>query len=236
MRTVLYWAISVTYRILGDTRCTDVSKTDASHRSSPIAIGPAVGSTTHIETIDLALTRSCALLDRLRCRLEHHCPQLWMLHDALFVILVKYQGLQFRSAGQSVSIRQVTTTRTARYRLVPPKSTVGGRFRPSMVDCAPTGKRSHKERLSTVEARLDVLETSLEELYQGQGRLLGVESSQEEAESRIDRVESLVDRLTEDTKDFVRHLHEVVAELTAKVTVLTRTLNAGGNNAGAAPP
>ncbi|RWW01070.1 hypothetical protein GW17_00035912 [Ensete ventricosum] len=66
MRTVLYWAISVTYRILGDTRCTDVSKTDASHRSSPIAIGPAVGSTTHIETIDLALTRSCALLDRLR--------------------------------------------------------------------------------------------------------------------------------------------------------------------------
>ncbi|RWW38175.1 hypothetical protein BHE74_00056606, partial [Ensete ventricosum] len=130
--------------------------------------------------------------------------------------LASYQGLQFRSAGQSVSIRQVTTTRTARYRLVPPKSTVGGRFRPSMVDCAPTGKRSHKERLSTVEARLDVLETSLEELYQGQGRLLGVESSQEEAESRIDRVESLVDRLTEDTKDFVRHLHEVVAELTAK--------------------
>ncbi|RRT57229.1 hypothetical protein B296_00036638 [Ensete ventricosum] len=58
---------------------------------------------------------------------------------------------------------------------------------------APTGKRSHKKRLSTVETRLDVLETSLEELYQGQGRLLGVESSQEEAESRIDRVESLVD-------------------------------------------
>ncbi|RWW89708.1 hypothetical protein BHE74_00001253, partial [Ensete ventricosum] len=58
---------------------------------------------------------------------------------------------------------------------------------------APTGKRSHKERLSTVETRLDVLEASLEELYQGQGRLLGVESSQEEAESRIDRVESLVD-------------------------------------------
>ncbi|RRT84227.1 hypothetical protein B296_00000127 [Ensete ventricosum] len=82
---------------------------------------------------------------------------------------------------------------------------------------APTGKRSHKERLSTVETCLDVLEASLEELYQGQGRLLGVESSQEEAESQIDRVESLVDRLTEDTKDSVRHLHEVVAELTAKV-------------------
>ncbi|RRT32602.1 hypothetical protein B296_00055067, partial [Ensete ventricosum] len=80
----------------------------------------------------------------------------------------------------------------------------------------PTGKRSHKERFSTVETRLDVLEASLEELYQGQGRLLGVESSQEEAESQIDRVESLVDRLTEDTKDFVRHLHEVIAELTAK--------------------
>ncbi|RWW37347.1 hypothetical protein BHE74_00057555, partial [Ensete ventricosum] len=95
---------------------------------------------------------------------------------------------------------------------------------------APTGKRSHKERLSTVETHLDVLEASLEELYQGQGRLLGVESSQEEAESRIDRVESLVDRLTEDTKDSVRHLHEVVAELTAKVTLLTRTLNVGGNN------
>ncbi|RRT67175.1 hypothetical protein B296_00011007 [Ensete ventricosum] len=74
---------------------------------------------------------------------------------------------------------------------------------------APTGKRSHKERLSMVETRLDVLEVSLEELYQGQGRLLGVESSQQEAESRIDRVESLVDRLTEDTKDSVRHLHEV---------------------------
>ncbi|RZS22640.1 hypothetical protein BHM03_00055441, partial [Ensete ventricosum] len=81
---------------------------------------------------------------------------------------------------------------------------------------APTGKRSHKEKLSTVETRLDVLEASLEELYQGQGRLLGVESSQEEAESRINRVESLVDRLTEDTKDSVRHLHKVVAELTTK--------------------
>ncbi|RWV86639.1 hypothetical protein GW17_00051443, partial [Ensete ventricosum] len=80
----------------------------------------------------------------------------------------------------------------------------------------PTGKRSHKERLSTMETHLDVLEASLEELYQGKGRLLGVESSQKEAESRIDRVESLVDRLTEDTKDSVRHLHEVVTELTAK--------------------
>ncbi|RWW36824.1 hypothetical protein BHE74_00058116 [Ensete ventricosum] len=68
---------------------------------------------------------------------------------------------------------------------------------------APTGKRSHNERFSIVETRLDVLEASLEELYQGQGRLLGVESSQEEAESRIDRVESLVNRLTEDTKDSV---------------------------------
>ncbi|RWW85583.1 hypothetical protein BHE74_00005725 [Ensete ventricosum] len=66
---------------------------------------------------------------------------------------------------------------------------------------APTRKRSHKERLSMVETRLDVLEASLEGLYQGQGRLLGVESSQEEVESWIDRVESLVDRLTEDTKD-----------------------------------
>ncbi|RWW40427.1 hypothetical protein BHE74_00054162 [Ensete ventricosum] len=40
-----------------------------------------------------------------------------------------------------------------------------------------TGKRSHKERLSMVETRLDVLEASWEELYQGQGRILGVESS-----------------------------------------------------------
>ncbi|RWW86339.1 hypothetical protein BHE74_00004885 [Ensete ventricosum] len=43
---------------------------------------------------------------------------------------------------------------------------------------APTRKKSHKERLSTVETYLDVLEVSLEELSQGQGRLLGVESSQ----------------------------------------------------------
>ncbi|RRT75081.1 hypothetical protein B296_00027241 [Ensete ventricosum] len=71
-------------------------------------------------------------------------------------------------------------------------------------------KRSHKERLSTMETHLDVLEVSLEELYQGQGRFLRVESSQEEAESRIDR-------LTEDTKDSVRHLHEVIAELTTKI-------------------
>ncbi|RWV83471.1 hypothetical protein GW17_00054911, partial [Ensete ventricosum] len=38
---------------------------------------------------------------------------------------------------------------------------------------APTGKKSHKERLTTAETRLDVLEASLEELYQGQRRLLG---------------------------------------------------------------
>ncbi|RWV77555.1 hypothetical protein GW17_00061593 [Ensete ventricosum] len=68
---------------------------------------------------------------------------------------------------------------------------------------APTRKRSHKERLTTVETCLDVLEASLEELYQGQRRLLRVESSQKEAESQIDRVESLVDRLTEDTKNSV---------------------------------
>ncbi|RRT39789.1 hypothetical protein B296_00023692, partial [Ensete ventricosum] len=86
------------------------------------------------------------------------------------------------------------------------------------------------------ETCLDVLEASLEELYQGRGRLLGVESSQEEAETPIENVESLVDQLTEDTKDFVRHLQEVVAELTAKVMVLTRTLDAGGNNTCAAPP
>ncbi|RWV79478.1 hypothetical protein GW17_00059379 [Ensete ventricosum] len=54
-------------------------------------------------------------------------------------------------------------------------------------------KRSHNERLSMVETHLGVLEASLEELYQGQGRLLGVESSQEETKSRIDRDESLVD-------------------------------------------
>ncbi|RRT31144.1 hypothetical protein B296_00057897, partial [Ensete ventricosum] len=68
---------------------------------------------------------------------------------------------------------------------------------------APTGKKSHKERLTTVETRLDVLEASLEELYQGQRRLLGVESSQEEAESWIKKIESLIDQLVEDTKDSV---------------------------------
>ncbi|RRT31321.1 hypothetical protein BHM03_00024328, partial [Ensete ventricosum] len=41
----------------------------------------------------------------------------------------------------------------------------------------PIGKKSHNERLTTAETRLDVLEGSLEELYQGQRRLLGVESS-----------------------------------------------------------
>ncbi|RRT46646.1 hypothetical protein B296_00020652, partial [Ensete ventricosum] len=86
------------------------------------------------------------------------------------------------------------------------------------------------------KTHLDVLEASVEELYQGQGRLHGVESSQEEAESRIEKIESLIDQLTEDTKDFVQHLHEVVAELTAKVMVLTRTLDAGGNNTCAEPP
>ncbi|RRT34788.1 hypothetical protein B296_00052572, partial [Ensete ventricosum] len=101
---------------------------------------------------------------------------------------------------------------------------------------APTGKKGHRERLTLAETRLDVLEASVEELYQGRGRLLGVESSQEEAETRIENVESLMDQLTDDTKDFVRHLHEVVAELTAKVMVLTRTLDTGGNNTRAAPP
>ncbi|RWV83318.1 hypothetical protein GW17_00055095 [Ensete ventricosum] len=100
---------------------------------------------------------------------------------------------------------------------------------------APTGKKDHRERLTMAETRLDVLEASVEELYQGRGRLLGVESSQEEAETRIENVESLVDQLTEDTKDSVRHLHEVMAELTAKVMVLTRTLDAGGNNTRATP-
>ncbi|RRT36209.1 hypothetical protein B296_00044804, partial [Ensete ventricosum] len=46
----------------------------------------------------------------------------------------------------------------------------------------------------------------------------------------------MIDQLTEDTKDFVRHLHEVVAELKAKVMMLLRTLDAGGNNTRAAPP
>ncbi|RWW58396.1 hypothetical protein BHE74_00034743 [Ensete ventricosum] len=68
---------------------------------------------------------------------------------------------------------------------------------------APTEKKNHKERLTTVETRLDVLEASLEELYQGQRRLLGVESSLEEAKSRIEKVESLIDQLTEDTKDSI---------------------------------
>ncbi|RRT79549.1 hypothetical protein B296_00017395 [Ensete ventricosum] len=85
---------------------------------------------------------------------------------------------------------------------------------------APTRKRSHKERLTMAESRLDVLEASLEELYQGQRRLLRVESSQEEAESRIDKVESLVNQLTEDTNDSVQHLHDVMAKLTSKVTLL----------------
>ncbi|RRT49883.1 hypothetical protein B296_00022576 [Ensete ventricosum] len=91
---------------------------------------------------------------------------------------------------------------------------------------APIRKKIHKKRLTTAETHLDVLAVSLKEPYQGQRRLIGVESSQEEAESWIEKVKSLVNRLTEDTKDFVRHLHEVVAKLTAKVMVLTRTLDA----------
>ena len=83
---------------------------------------------------------------------------------------------------------------------------------------------------------MDVLEASLEELYHGQRRLVGVESSQEEAESRIDKVEALVDRLSDDTKDSVQHLQEVMAELTSRVTMLTRALNAGGSNTRVAPP
>ncbi|RRT63433.1 hypothetical protein B296_00025784, partial [Ensete ventricosum] len=76
---------------------------------------------------------------------------------------------------------------------------------------APTGKKGHRERLTMAETRLDVLEASVEELYQGQGRLLRVE-----AETQIENVESLINQLTEGTKDSVRHLHEVVAELTTK--------------------
>ncbi|RRT61010.1 hypothetical protein B296_00035020, partial [Ensete ventricosum] len=65
------------------------------------------------------------------------------------------------------------------------------------------GKKGHRERLTMAETRLDVLEASMEEFYQGQGRLLGVECSQEEAEAQIEKVESLIDQLTKDTKDFV---------------------------------
>ncbi|RRT32651.1 hypothetical protein B296_00032135 [Ensete ventricosum] len=86
------------------------------------------------------------------------------------------------------------------------------------------------------ETQFDILEASLEELYQGQRRLLGVESSQEEAEFQIEKVESLIDQLIEDTKDSIRHLHEVMAELTVKVMVLTKTLDVGGNNTHAASP
>ncbi|KAJ8472312.1 hypothetical protein OPV22_026655 [Ensete ventricosum] len=77
---------------------------------------------------------------------------------------------------------------------------------------APIGKKGHRERLTMAETRLDVLEASMEELYQGHGMLLGIESSQEEAESRIEKVESLIDQLIEDTKDSIQYLHEVVAE------------------------
>ena len=40
-----------------------------------------------------------------------------------------------------------------------------------------TGKKSHKERLTMTETRLDVLEARVEELYLGQQRLVGIESS-----------------------------------------------------------
>ncbi|RZS17907.1 hypothetical protein BHM03_00050135 [Ensete ventricosum] len=52
-------------------------------------------------------------------------------------------------------------------------------------------EKDHKERLKMMENRLDVLEVSLEELYQGQQRFLRLESLQEEAESWINKVESL---------------------------------------------
>ena len=39
----------------------------------------------------------------------------------------------------------------------------------------------------------------------------------------------------EDTKDFVQNLHEVMAELTSRVTLLTRALNAGVSNTRVAP-
>ncbi|RRT31781.1 hypothetical protein B296_00037183 [Ensete ventricosum] len=37
-----------------------------------------------------------------------------------------------------------------------------------------TGKKGHRERLTMAETHLDVLEASVEELYQGQGRLHGI--------------------------------------------------------------
>ncbi|RZR96071.1 hypothetical protein BHM03_00024998 [Ensete ventricosum] len=82
---------------------------------------------------------------------------------------------------------------------------------------ASIGKKSHKERLTIAETHLDILQVSLEELYQGQRRFLGVKSSQEEVESQIEKIESLIDQLIKDTKDSVRHLHEVMVELTAMV-------------------
>ncbi|RRT79315.1 hypothetical protein B296_00006148 [Ensete ventricosum] len=85
-------------------------------------------------------------------------------------------------------------------------------------------KKSHIERLTTVKIRLNVLEASLEELYHGQKRLLGVESSQEEVESQIKKVKSLVDRLMEDTKDSVQHLHEVRGIANSKDSILMQGL------------
>ncbi|RWV78789.1 hypothetical protein BHE74_00014225 [Ensete ventricosum] len=61
-------------------------------------------------------------------------------------------------------------------------------------------RRRHLERLTMAENHHDVLKAGLEELYQGQRRLLRVESLHEEAESRIEKVESLINRLIEDTK------------------------------------
>ncbi|URE32274.1 hypothetical protein MUK42_37671 [Musa troglodytarum] len=103
-----------------------------------------------------------------------------------------------------------------------------------ILECQP-GKRAIK-RDSQRETYLDVLEASLEELYQGQRRLLEVESSQEEVESRIDKVKALVNRLMDDTKDSMQHLQEVVAERTSGVTFLTRVLNVRGSNTRIVPP
>ena len=76
----------------------------------------------------------------------------------------------------------------------------------------------------------------MEELYQGQRRLLRIDNSLEEVESWIDKVESLVDRLIKDTKDSMQHLHKVMAELMSKVTLVTSALNAGESNTRVASP
>ncbi|RWW05756.1 hypothetical protein GW17_00030953 [Ensete ventricosum] len=74
-----------------------------------------------------------------------------------------------------------------------------------------TAGAAHEGRDSEQDKREVGYSLRAKETQSGQGRLIGVENSQEDAESRIDRVESLVDRLTKDTKDFVRHLYGVVA-------------------------